>query len=60
MFRKLQRRATKLVRGLKDKSYEEGMRLLDITSFEERRLRGDLIQVFRVVKDFDKIDLGTF
>jgi len=36
------------------------MRLLDITSFEERRIRGDLIQVFRIVKDFDKVDLGTF
>jgi len=36
------------------------MRLLDITSFEERRIRGDLIQVFRIVKDFDNVDLGTF
>ena len=57
---KVQRRANKLVRGLKDKSYEERQRLLGITSLEERRIRGDLIQVFRIVKGFDKVDLGTF
>jgi len=57
---KVQRRAAKLVRGLKDKSYEDRLRILGITSLEERRNRGDLIQVFRIVKGFDKVDLGTF
>ena len=31
-----------------------------ITSLEERRIRVDLIQFFRIVKDFDKVDFGTF
>ena len=35
------------------------MRLLGITSLEKRRIRDDLIQVFRIVKGFDTVDMGS-
>ena len=46
--------------GLKYKSYEDRLKLLAVTYLEKKRVRGDLIQVFRIVKGFDLMNREDF
>ena len=60
LIERVQRRATKLISSLKDMTYENRLKLLNLTTLETRRLRGDLIEVYKILKGFDDIDSSRF
>nr|XP_047134465.1 uncharacterized protein LOC124812222 isoform X2 [Hydra vulgaris] len=59
MLECIQQRATKTVTEIKHKSYEERLQILGLTTLEERRNRGDLIQQFKIVQGIEKIEFAV-
>ena len=59
VLERVQRRATRMVEECKGKGYEERLRIMKLTTLETRRVRGDLIQVYKILNQIDNID-GIF
>ena len=57
---RVQRRATKLIKSIKDKAYPDRLRILNLDSLQFRRRRNDIIQVFRIIRKIDKLHLSSF
>ena len=56
MIEQVQQRATKLIPAIRNLSYENRLRKLELTTLKDRRLRGDLIQMFKIMNKMDKCD----
>ena len=52
----VQRRFTRMIPELKSLTYEARFKRLNLTTLEIRRIRGDLIEVYRILNGLEKIN----
>lgn len=52
----MQRRATKLIPELRNLDYSQRLTALNLTDLRTRRLRGDLIQMYKLINNFESVD----
>ena len=60
MLEKIQRRAVRMVSGLKGTSYEAKLEELDMLSLEDRRILYDQVQTFKIIRGFDAVNRDTW
>ena len=56
---KVQRRTIRQISNLRG-SYEEKLKLLNLTTLEDRRKRGDCIETFKMLNGFSAVDYTTW
>ena len=45
-----------MVRGLKRKPYEERLKILGMYTLQQRRIRGDLIETYKILTGKERVD----
>ena len=54
---RVQRRFTRMIPGIKSLVYKERLRTLELYLMELGRMRGDLIETYRIMKGLDRVDV---
>ena len=60
VLEKVQRKATRLVKEVRHLSYEERLKKLQLLSIQERSLRGDLIETYKIMMKKLEVDPDMF
>ena len=60
LIERVQHRATKLISSLRKETYENRLKILGLTTLETCRLRGDIIEAFKIMKGFEYISWSKF
>jgi hypothetical protein len=59
ILKRIQRRATKIPRSSRKLSYEDRLKVWDITTLKKRRTRGDIIQIYKLRNNIEVINWYT-
>ena len=53
---RVQRRFTRMLPGLESMQFDQRLRELGLYSLERRRMRGDMIEVYKILRGIDRVD----
>jgi retron-type reverse transcriptase len=56
ILEKLKRRATRMIRECTGKTYDERLTMVGLTTLECRRVRADLLEVFKILKGYEGVE----
>ena len=54
----IQKRATKMVIELRGMEYEERLEILGLTTLDNRRKRGDMIQIYKIMNGMESVGIN--
>ena len=57
---RVQKRATRLISEISQLSYEERLQQCRLTTLETRRIRGDQIEVFKIIHGYEGLNKDMF
>ena len=60
LLESVQKRAIRMTSGLKGRNYEEKLHELGMQSLEDRRTRGDAIQIWKILNNHDNVSEDTW
>ena len=60
LLEKVQKRATRLIINDRGLTYTKRLKKLGLITLETRRLRGNMIEVFKIFKGFDDVKVTYF
>ena len=60
LLERVQQRVTKLVPGISHLPYNQRCQELKLQTLRERRLRGDMIEVYKLLNGFEDVDYRKF
>jgi len=60
LLEQVQKNAVRIIPGLKGDNYEDRLREIGLYSLKRRRLRGDLIEVYKMFQGISKVKLDDF
>jgi hypothetical protein len=60
VLEKVQRRATRMIEGLKGIEYEDRLHIVGLTTLETRRTRADMLEVYKIINGLEGVKEDSF